>query len=656
MSRATIHHEREHGAAPRARNAPRLIAVIVVVLASLVVSASYLSERVRLPDLHHPTMDALFHDQWAAGLAFGTWTADLQRTRHEPYFRAPLYPYFVSVVYRVFGRDPLAVIVVQMLLGAASAGLMFGFCRRLFGTKAAWAGAALFIGYWPLTYFEGEMLLPAVVILLDIALLFAVVDAMRSTRPRPALIAGLVLGLGAITRPNILIVLPVVAVVLAACAPAGRVRRLGALALGAMLVIAPVTMRNLFVGHDFVPIAWQGGGNFYIGNNPESNGSRAVIPGTRADWWGGIDDWRRIARKAEGHDLKPSEISGYWYRRGFAFLAHDPGAAARLYLRKLRLLLGNGEVSNQAQMYFVRGRSPVLARLPVNFALVLALAAVGLVALVRSSGFSWRDPRLLPYAAAAAYAVSVLLFFVSSRHRLPVAVFLIPGAAVGTTALIDAFRARRWGTLVASSSLALVVFVASMANPLHVGALADARGSYDLGVEYLRDGDVSSALKWLNAAIAADPSYAPAWVERARARERSDLLDDALSDLERATQLDSSSVDALLETGVVMQKLGRHEEAGRFYRHALALDPDRLETLNNLADVAFRERRPEEAKRYLTRALAVDPDFPNALYGLGVYYELAGDIPRAIELYRKAGDFGPARARLAALEKKAGHP
>ena len=66
-------------------------------------------------------MDAKFHDEWAAGLAFGTWTPDLQRIRSEPYFRAPLYPFFVSGVYRAFGRDPVALLIIQIVLASISA-------------------------------------------------------------------------------------------------------------------------------------------------------------------------------------------------------------------------------------------------------------------------------------------------------------------------------------------------------------------------------------------------------------------------------------------------------------------------------------------------------------------------------------------------------
>jgi hypothetical protein len=49
---------------------------------------TYLQERMALPDVDHPSMDSLFHDEWARGLAFGAWTRDQESLRHEPYFRA----------------------------------------------------------------------------------------------------------------------------------------------------------------------------------------------------------------------------------------------------------------------------------------------------------------------------------------------------------------------------------------------------------------------------------------------------------------------------------------------------------------------------------------------------------------------------------------
>jgi len=56
------------------------------------------------------------------------------------------------------------------------------------------------------------------------------------------------------------------------------------LAAGCVIIVSPVTLRNIFIGHDKVLIASQGGINFYIGNNPYADGTSAVIPEFGNTW------------------------------------------------------------------------------------------------------------------------------------------------------------------------------------------------------------------------------------------------------------------------------------------------------------------------------------------------------------------------------------
>ena len=76
-----------------------------------------------------------------------------------------------------------------------------------------------------------------------------------------------------------------------------------------------MTVRNYVVSRQFVPIAWQAGTDFVIGNNPQSDGVTAIVPGTRSSWWGGFDDVKRLAEAAAGRPLKGAEIDRYWLAR-----------------------------------------------------------------------------------------------------------------------------------------------------------------------------------------------------------------------------------------------------------------------------------------------------------------------------------------------------
>ena len=89
-----------------------------------------------------PTIDEASYDQWAVELSSGDWMGD------EVFFQEPLYPYFLAVVYKAFGRDLLICRLIQAALGVLTCYLVARLGRRLAGE---WAGvlAALLLACLP---------------------------------------------------------------------------------------------------------------------------------------------------------------------------------------------------------------------------------------------------------------------------------------------------------------------------------------------------------------------------------------------------------------------------------------------------------------------------------------------------------------------------
>ena len=56
---------------------------------------------------------------------------------------------------------------------------------------------------------------------------------------------------------------------------------------GCGLVLLPAAIHNFRADGSLVPVVWSGGLNFYIGNNPVSDGRSAVIPALGASPWTG---------------------------------------------------------------------------------------------------------------------------------------------------------------------------------------------------------------------------------------------------------------------------------------------------------------------------------------------------------------------------------
>jgi tetratricopeptide (TPR) repeat protein len=622
-----------------------------------------------LPTFEGLIMDEAYHAAWARSIASGDWLGS------EVFFRAPLYPYFLGAVYAVAGTGGLAPRLVQCVLGSISVVILHRIARRLCAPGPALAAALLCALAWPLIHEDNELMLPVLEVLLSLASVAMLLRAGGPGARRRAwtLAGGFALGLAAITRPNMLAFAPLAAAWIAwpRGAPGARPGWWPAgaawLMCAVMLPILPVTARNAVVGGDAVLIASQGGVNFYIGNNPLADGTTAVVPGTRPTWQGGYEDTLAIARRDTGRgDLKPSEISRYWFRRGLAFWRDEPARAARLLLRKAGLFFSGTEISNNKDLTFFRGLSPVLS-LPLPGAWLLVPLGVAGWALA-FAGAS-RDRRLalaLPLAFGVSYAASVIAFFVTTRFRAPV----LPILALGCGMLADRMLAwwregrRRPAMAAAAASGALLVAMnldvwgyrddpaqghMALAQGWEAsGRLSEAAGEYgraaEMGGPYRYEALARRGIALATLGRAGEAAS----VLREALTERPDNLDAAVSLLDVAAasggyaaarefvlataEGDAGLRGALLFTvGSMDQRLGRDTEAEAAYREALALDPSHLGAALNLALLLRLQGRLDESLDFLARAERIDPADPSVQVQLAKHHLALGDRPRALE-------------------------
>jgi 4-amino-4-deoxy-L-arabinose transferase-like glycosyltransferase len=240
--------------------------MLAVFLLALAVRITYLIFFRHSPFFDGLIVDAQWHDEWAARWARGDWSM-----HGRAFFRAPFYPLWLSVVYRIFGHDLLAARIVQAVLGAATASALAGCGHEIGGRKTAIAAGVVASLYGTLIFFEGEILIPALLLFLVTWSFFLLVAARRTP---VLLLSSLLLGLAIITRPTTIALLPVFAIVYlskARIASVTRATTVFCLVLAALPPIA-VTLANARAEGTFVFIASQGGINFYAGNNPYASG------------------------------------------------------------------------------------------------------------------------------------------------------------------------------------------------------------------------------------------------------------------------------------------------------------------------------------------------------------------------------------------------
>jgi len=547
-------------------------------------------------------MDSQEYDRWARALAAGDWLG------REPFFQAPLYPYALAVLYRVVGASYDAVYLAQIALALAGLCWLAKAADRLLGPPHGAVAAGLGAVYGPFLFHEVQLLKegPAVALASLLLLLLArarertasgasasVAPASdrgaerRSTGGSPAAWLGVGAALGGLTllRENALLLLPFLApLAWRRGERRGSSVRTAALVAGLALPLVPVAVRNAWVGGGFLPTTFQGGVNFWIGNNPDADGSyRPISPGKQIPALERTEP-RRIAEAAAGRPLSGAEVSRYWTGRALAWARSEPLEFLRLQARKLGLYLAPYEWPDAVDYYWAKTISPPLALPLAEFPAIALLALGGLLLLARRRGLGRVAPVL---AFELGWLVSTVAFFLFSRYRLPALPGLLVLAAVPLVELGRLARAGRRGPAVAGT--VAVVAVWSFPHLVRAAPRLDLV-EFNLGRLAQEAGDLAAAERHYRRALEADPrAFLAAMNAGTIAARRGDLAT-AVPLLELAARLEPASDDAAANLGAARLAIGDFAGARRELARALALNPTHAAARHNLERLERAER------------------------------------------------------------------
>ena len=666
--------------------------------------------------------DARGYDEWARRIAGGDWIGT------EVFYQAPLYPYFLGVLYSLFGHSLLAVRLVQAVVGAGSAALLGLAGYRLFSPRVGQiAGFALAL-YAPAIFFDAllqKSVLDLLFIALALWLIARIVDqpnrVLRDGPPegehyirRDApgapegahyigndagrgridwLLLGLAMGAMSLTRENALVFIAVILVwalvpsaTVRPAQPARpaqdpraalqtsigpRARNAATFLVGLTIVLVPVAARNYAVGGGFYLTTSQFGPNFYIGNNPQADGTYASLRFGR-----GAPEYERIdATELAEHALKrtltPAEVSGYWTDRALTFITREPGAWLTLMGRKVLLLVNATEmIDTEAQeshadwSWVLRGLGWV-----GHLGILAPLALVGLVVV-------WPERRRLwvLYVMLAAYAASVVIFYVFARYRLPLVPLLLLFAAAGvpqwTTWVAQAdgrSKALLGGAVVAvavfcnwpvlSKPLMMAISETNLAGALQTeGKLNEAASHYQRAIELQPDyapafnnlgvlqraaGQVDAAIATYQPGLARKGDYPDAHYNLANALLAKGLASEAAEHFTIALKSIPDSAGAANNLGVALSSQNRTEDAVAAFRAAVAADPNSAVAHRNLADALSAAGQLDAALAEYQKALTLDPKDPSTPYNLGVVLLEAGRNADAVNVLRTAVALAP---------------
>ncbi len=311
-----------------------------------------------MPNLGIGLDDMFQYDMLGRSLASGNgfrWYAPADLARLAPYlhidisalaidprgilttFRAPLYPLFVAGIYYLFGMGAnrfFAVRIAQAILGGLLAPLTYLVARRVFDASGGIDGraldekrsrlAALAVAVYPmLVIFPLGLATENLFFLLVLASILALLEVAAASRAPSfqrilfhAILAGVLMGLAALTRSVILPFVGIAVVWAAVVLPDRRIAFV--IAVAVVLTVAPWIARNSIIAGRITGIETSLGYNLYVGYYPQSTGTFTYGPSL--DLLSILDDRAR------------DEIGT---ARALGFIEQDPARFPYLALRRL---------------------------------------------------------------------------------------------------------------------------------------------------------------------------------------------------------------------------------------------------------------------------------------------------------------------------------
>ena len=601
------------------------LAIFAVALALRIIY--FLQVRSNYPGWDTPTIDPLYHDLWAKQIASGNVLGT------GPFFRAPLYAYFLGAIYAIFGPSLTAAKIIQHIIGAFSCSLIFLFSDRYFNRKTAFISGLISAFYWVFIYFEDELLLDSLLVLLAVLLIWFLFRAFEKPSLKRFLLTGIILGLAAITRPNFLVMLPVVAIWVLYAFKLDikeKIARILILTAGCAVIISPVTLRNILVGDDTVLIASQGGINFYIGNNEYATGATAVMPEFGPTWqYGDCEYLAKLETGRIGKEMKQSEVSAFYYKKALKFIVNKPAEWIYLMIKKLTYFWNSYEISNNQNLYFYKKFASVTFILPPLLFIIAPLSIIGLWHIF------FKDARYhIMGLFIIIYMLTVIGFFVNSRFRLPVLPFLIILSVYTVFQASDYFKHKKIKKLIYTIVALAILIPLCNTDFFYMRHDSFAMSHFSLGNVYLKKGLKQNALDEYSRALELEECVPSARLNRgiiyfgendfAKAR-REFVLE--LSSCHRSAQAHNnlSVLDRL--SGDFRSALAHAEEA-------ISQSPQYLEAYINKILALRRLGENQEAFNAAINLTVNFPDYLPGHYFLGKFLGERGMPDEAMKQFR----------------------
>ena len=405
-----------------------ILSIVWLSLAVRLIYLAYINESPSDEMLFAPLcgIDAHIYDQSGQDALSGLWPDN------QPLERTPIYPLYLIFNYSLFGVNHYTPLIIQALIQAITVAALYSVGRFAFSEKAGLLAALGFALYGSIIFYTGCFAQVSLVMPLLTLTLFFLLKFKELNRLYHLIFAGLTLGMVALGRPNLLLLLP------AAIGWLWRPRqpwpqwvRLTAYFTGAvLLVIFPFTLHNYKTSGNFILVSKNGPVNLFISNNADAEGRDILAPGIVQPIH------RRLEIVVAGIERHETTFT----REVIRYIEEESLDWVKLQLKKLWLLFGKSDLNilTVAFAYPTTDRQiAIFKAMPIQWHGLIIAAFLGM-ALIR------RKHTSLLLLFFTFITLATIIFFVQLRFRLlltPI-VFLYAAALLAEAPLW--FRSARY--------------------------------------------------------------------------------------------------------------------------------------------------------------------------------------------------------------------
>ena len=338
-------------------------------------------------------------------------------------FSAPLYPFTISLLYRVFGISVYPVIYLQILLALLTCIVIFKIAYLVTENISIAAWALALCAFHPGLFFYSIKKIHALNldVLLFSSVLLSVLMLKRNFSLAAAGLSGFLFGITMLTRATIFAFFPCAVAWLIFTIPKKLAKKMPVMLVMLVMLVLPVSFwaaRNYQIHKRFIPITTSDGHTFWRGNNPNATGTCYLNNGKLV-----MESDERFYEKAVR--LNELDKRDLFRREAFGFVSRHPLKFLSLFVKKFYYFWW---FSPAAGMLYPDN---YLAFYKVYYVAILLFGAIGVIHLFRTGALQIRRDTLLLILFLLSISSFQSLFYIEGRHRWGIEPIMLIFAATG---------------------------------------------------------------------------------------------------------------------------------------------------------------------------------------------------------------------------------